>query len=63
MKFEYERFFVEGSPDEILAKMNEYGADGWEVVHVTDMNRESHILTPICAVLVKREVASSKKHG
>ena len=63
MKFEYNRFFVEGSPEEVLKQLNMFGAEGWEVVHVTDMSRESPILSPVSAIWVKREVTRGKKHN
>ena len=61
MKYEYDRFFVEGGAEEMLKKVNEFGADGWEVFHVTEMNREANTLGPLHAVWVKREVHGRKK--
>ena len=29
MKYEYDRFFVEGGAEEMLKKVNEFGAEGW----------------------------------
>ena len=63
MKFEYNKFPIEGGPEDMLKRLNEIGAEGWEVVHVSDMNRESHILSPLSVVWVKRELAvRHKKH-
>ena len=61
MKYEYDLFYVEGGAKEMLARLNEFGKEGWEVFHVTQHNKESHLLSPVAGVWVKREVQSHTK--
>jgi len=55
MKFKYMHETIYGSADDVLKRVNELGDDGWEVVHVSTMNTESHVLSPAHMVWFKRE--------
>jgi hypothetical protein len=60
-KFQYMREPHYGNQADALARLNELGDEGWEIIHISPINVESQGLNAGHMIWFKRENAGRKK--